>query len=237
MLSAACLGKRRELRQHAGGRKRGGQAGPEIMRLWKQTLPPAVLFGSWSEVAGFFDAEGCFDTRLKSIEIRVSQKHAAPLEALRVFLLQRLGIQANIYEYGSGHVLMVGASKSVKMICRELLQAGLRQKRVQAELVLSHSPANHAEVRTMLQELKGNQGQFIRSDNEGISRALEIHSLQVKRWHLRQSPRIGLPEVAKELAELTVKIDELKEEHQRKELEREIRAMQARLEDVRRASE
>ena len=128
MLSAACLGKQRELRQHAAGRKMGGQAGQEIMRLWKQTPPPAVQFGSWSEVAGFFYAEGCFDTRLKSIEIRVSQKHAAPLEALRVFILQQLGIQANIYEYGSGHVLIVGASESVKMICRELLQAGLRQK-------------------------------------------------------------------------------------------------------------
>ena len=59
--------------------------------------------------------------------------------------------------------------------------------------------------------------------------------MQTKRSRLRHSSRMKNPEVTKEVEELTAKIDSLKIVHQRKELEREIRAMQARLAGVTRA--
>ena len=125
----------------------------------------------------------------------------------------------------------------MRKMCEELLQAGLLQKRTQAELTLSRSPENHLKVRRGLQDLKGNQGRFRRVGDEGIARALENNRLHLRRSNLRRSPRIGLQEVVKEVEELTVKIDDLRLMHQRKELEREILAMYAHWQEVTRSSD
>ena len=170
------------------------------------------------------------------MEIRIGQKHRSSLEALQYFLSESLGIQPSIYEGASSHVLVVASSQTVKLICKRLLGAGLHHKRAQAELVMNHTSATHSAVCRELQELRGNQGRFRRQAHAGIARATEINRLQMKRSHLLRSPRFGLPEGAQEVDELTLKIDELKKEHQRKELEREICAMQSHLEEVRRTS-
>ena len=152
-------------------------------------------------------------------------------------MLAKLDMHVHIYARASGRAydLVVG-HKSTNRICRELLGASLLLKRAQAQLVPSHTPANHLEVRAKLQQLKGNQGRFRRQDNAGIARALEIHKLQQRRSYLRRSSRIGQQPVAREVDELTDKIDSLRIVHQRKELEREICDTQSHLEKVRRAS-
>ena len=234
MLGKSQLEKQAQLLQLANGSSAGCQATTDMMRQWKQ-MPTEVEFNSWHEVAGFVDAEWCFAARRAgAIELSFSQKHKTSLEALQRFFSERLGFEVVSYmcERGSDAHQLAVEHKSSRKICEELLRAGLIQKRAQAELVLGHSRAEHSKVRAKLQELKGNQGRFRRQDNEGIARALEIQSLQTRRSHLCRSPRIGLPEVSSKVDELTVKIDELKEEHQRKELEREILAMQSHLDDV-----
>ena len=99
-------------------------------------------------------------------------------------------------------------------------------------MALGHSLASHLEVRSKLQELKGNQGQFRRQDVEGIFRAVEINRLNVKRSYYLRRPRQGLPEAANKINKVTVMIDTLRLQHQRKELKREVYAMQAHLEKV-----
>ena len=191
-------------------------------------------------MAGFVDAEGCFGAKLGSsisINLSFNQKHRTALEALQRFFLAELGIQVGVFRCANGgyHSLEACHTSTAK-ICHKLLEAGLLQKKLQAELVLSCTTENGSEVRAKLQELKGNQGRFLRQDSEGITRALQIKGLQTRRSYLRRSPRIRLPEVANEVHELTVKIDELKKEHQQKELEREICAMHSHWEEVRRGS-
>ena len=206
------------------------------MRQWKQA-PSSVAFRNWNEVAGFVDAEACFEAISgSSIRLIFHQKHSVSLDGLQRFFLEKLGIKARVRIGAKDtHRLAVG-HKSTQKICPHLLEGGLLLKRTQAELALSRTSTNGLVVRTKLQELKGNQGQFRRQDNEGIARALEIHRLQKQRSQLNCSSRGGLPELdsqkAGKLAELTAKIDLLKLEHQRKELEREVIAMLAALEEM-----
>ena len=169
------------------------------------------------------------------MELRFGQKHVASLEALQRFLLQTLGIEVCICAHATGDFSLPVNHKGTQKVCQDLLQAGLLLKRPQAELVLSHTPATHLEVTLKLQALKGNQGRFRRRDADGIRRAAEIDKLTQRRSKLRRSSRINHPEVAREVHELTERIDQLVEEHQRKELEREIFAMQSCLEGVMRS--
>ena len=206
------------------------------MRQWKQA-PNDVEFQSWREVAGFVDAEACFVAQRHSLELSLHQKHATSLEALQRFLLGKLNIEVRIYVHATFYFSLPIRHKGTQKVCEELLQVGLLLKRPQAELVLSHTPATHLEVSLKLQALKGNQGRFRRRDADGISRAAEIDRLRKRGSRLRRSSRIEHPEVAREVHELTERVDQLVEEHQRKELERDIFAMQACLEEVRRASE
>ena len=235
MLGKAQLEKQAQLLQFSGSGPEGHHATFDMMRHLKQT-PSKVKFQTWPGVAGFVDAEGCFYVTIgATIELCFGQKHRTSLDGLQRIFLEKLGVKARMSARSGDftHDLAVG-HKSTQKICQHLLEGGLLLKRAQAELALSHTSTNGLEIRAKLQELKGNQGRFLRRDSEGTARAIEISSLQHRRSYLRRSTRMGIPEVSREVDELTVMIDELKQQHQRKELERQILAMYMHLQTVRR---
>ena len=103
-----------------------------------------------------------------------------------------------------------------------MLEAGLWQKRAQAELLLTRTRENHLEVRAEIQMMKGNQGKYQRLNADGIARAKTIHRRQGELLYLKRSCR----DTAKEEE---TEIEKLQEEHRRKELIRQVEARQAHL--------
>ncbi|CAE7809659.1 bgs4, partial [Symbiodinium sp. CCMP2456] len=166
---------------------------------------------SWSYFAGFFDAEGCIKQCLggASLQLAVSQKHPRVLRSLRDFLKTTSGIDATLEKF-SGHAreLWVSGLPKCKQILRRLLDAGLLCKAKQAQLALSLTPENAAEVRAELAGLTGNQRFGKGLDAAGQERARKIHTEQ---WQAARLRRRGLH------AEVEAKqrsITKLKQEHE-----------------------
>ncbi|CAE7538556.1 AQR1 [Symbiodinium sp. CCMP2592] len=136
---------------------------------------------SWSYFAGFFDAEGCIrlDPRVASLQVKVSQKHPRALRSLRAFLQTTSGIDATLGNFtGYGYELWVCSLSKCKEILQHLLDAGLLCKVQQAQLALSLTPENAAEVRAELASRSGNQRFGRRLDAAGQNRARKILSAQ-----------------------------------------------------------
>ena len=97
-LSRGSLGNQRQLVHVALGTRQDYGSSQEMIRFWKRTPPTAVRFQSRNQVAGFFDAEGCFQSTLSSIQVVVHTKCRAPLEALQDFIGRNLFVRAGIHQ-------------------------------------------------------------------------------------------------------------------------------------------
>ena len=94
-VSRAKLGKKIQLLFFDRGPPQGPEerkAAEEKLRLWKKT-PAMAHFQSWSEVPGFFDAEGGVLATHDSVRLEIMQKQRPMLEAVQQFLHKELGAQ------------------------------------------------------------------------------------------------------------------------------------------------
>ena len=142
---------------------------------------PEVLESSWAYFAGLFDADGCIAIRTESagMILAVVQKNTFILSSVHDFL-QRQGLASRLYA-NSQHVrLQCAELVSCKQILKQLLMNGLDVKKEQAQLALTLTAANHAQLRAQLSNLKGYQCRYQRLDEAGMGRAKEIMNLRAR---------------------------------------------------------
>ena len=149
---------------------------------------------SWYYFAGFFDAEGYINQSNNggvSLRLEIKQKHPRVLCSLCDFVATTSGIDAAFRNYTqlAYCVLWVCGMSNCKQILQRLLQAGLLCKVKQAQLALSLSPENAAEVSAELAGLTGNQMFGKRLDAAGQKRARKIRSGQSQAAWLRRHGR------------------------------------------------
>ena len=144
----------------------------------------------WSYFAGFFDAEGYIKQGNggASLRLEIKQKHPRVLRSICDFVATTSGIDAAFRNYTklAYCVLWVCGMSKCKQILQRLLQAGLLCKVKQAELALSLSPENAAQVSAELAGRTGNQMFGKGLDAAGQERARKIRSEQVKAACLRR---------------------------------------------------
>ena len=158
--------------------------------------------------------------------LEIKQKQRPVLEAFSQFILQEIGAKSCIRSACKGYTLRVCSPGNVFPVLEAMLEAGLLQKRVRAELMLTRTTENHLDVKAELAHTKGNQGKFRRQNCDGDEESREIDRLQGK---LRRLNHQGCLDSA---SALKTKIDMLKREHQLKELVREVRDMMARFKEL-----
>ncbi|CAE7316734.1 unnamed protein product, partial [Symbiodinium sp. CCMP2456] len=165
---------------------------------------------SWSYFAGFFDAEGCISQPKQGVSqvLGIRQKHPKVLEMIRDFLAGTSGIESTLASGKSSHALWMYGLTKCKQVLQHLLQAGLLCKAKQAELAVSLTSENAAQVSTQLTCLTGNQKFGKRLDAAGHDRARRIKA--AGRQASRCEQRGQFAEAKAKQAEVEV----LKEEHE-----------------------
>ncbi|CAE7780662.1 AQR1 [Symbiodinium sp. CCMP2456] len=187
---------------------------------------------SWSYFAGFFDAEGYIKQKNRgaSLSLEIKQKHPRVLGSLREFVATTSGIDTAFRNYTklAYCVLCVSGLSNCKQILQRLLEAGLLCKATQAQLALSLTPENAAEVSTELAGLTGNQMCGKRLETAGQERANKISAAQKK---AASFSRRGLHTEAEtqrhEVAELKQEHVRLKAVHENHQLLEYIRKLQS----------
>ncbi|CAE8609925.1 unnamed protein product [Polarella glacialis] len=157
------------------------------LRELKDLVPrPEDVLCTWNYLAGFFDAEGCISVPgiSNTVHLSIGQKHNAVLLAIQAFLKQEMPEHSSKLRFhkSSGtkgvwnlHLDTHGFSISVLRI---MMVSGLIVKKKSAELVLLLDASNHADVRTRLAEMSGNQSIDTWLDAQGVARARHIGKLQ-----------------------------------------------------------
>lgn len=171
---------------------------------------PAGLECSWAYFAGFFDADGCIRVRATDVGLvlSVSQKNQFILSSVHDFL-QRQGLACHLYASKSYFELRCAELACCKQILKQLLLNGLDVKKKQAQLALTLTAANHAQLREQLSKLKGHQGRYQRLDEAGMNRAKAILKM---RYKLRK------PTSQQAKAEMEDELQALLQEHSREKL-------------------
>ena len=243
MLGRARLGKQRQLLAFARGLPTGPEeraAVLEQMRMWKKT-PETAQFQNMSEVAGFFDAEGCIMASSQNfVQLKITHKHKVQLEALQQFIREELKVETAVSFDTTGlcFVFSVRARQPVEKILESMLAGGLLLKKAQAELVLTCDKEDRQGdfVRQQLREMNGWQHKFNRQNPEGDARSRAIRSLQNQRSQLQRTSKVAKDDSSsraeakkQRIMLLEAEIAKLKHEHNREELIRQIQDMQSRL--------
>ena len=135
---------------------------------------------SWEYCAGFFDAEGYIKRPNggASLVLEIAQKHPRVLMCLRKFLVDTLGVGTTLTATDRAHRLHIYGLQGCKRMLQQMLEAGLLRKAKQAELALSLSKDNVAQVHNELLHLTGNQMFGKSLDFAGLERAARISSLR-----------------------------------------------------------
>ncbi|CAE7868225.1 NIP1, partial [Symbiodinium microadriaticum] len=178
---------------------------------------------SWEYCAGFFDAEGCIVQQRHgaSLVLDITQKHPQVLMCLRTFLADASGIGAVLSKTNVAHRLRVYGLQSCKRVLQQMLDAGLLCKEKQAELALSLTPENAAQVSTELVPLAGNQQFGKKLDLAGQGRANRINVLRKQASTMLKRGRLQTAEaMLRHLEVLRLKHEFLKALHENEELVR-----------------
>ena len=179
--------------------------GEQLFHLKQEDHIAKMLKCTWAYFAGFFDAEGSVTVTPLSVGLRleVAQLNPFVLERLLGFLHDS-GLDRWWLRHGNCSQLVSTDVATSKQTLKHLLDHGLSLKKKQAQLALSLNAANHQQVREAVMSLNGWQNKYNRLDEEGLSRAKELQSLQIKS---RQSTCLK----EQELLQDTIQV--LREEH------------------------
>lgn len=137
---------------------------------------PAGLECSWAYFAGLFDADGCIAISPASVTLILSvvQKNQFMLARVHDFLHQQ-GLVCRLYKNSSSYIALECTDLATcKQILKRLHMNGLDVKKKQAQLALTLTAANHAQLREQLSKLKGHQARYQRLDEAGMGRAKAI---------------------------------------------------------------
>ena len=177
---------------------------------------------SWEYCAGFFDAEGYIrqQRRRASLELDITQKHPQVLMCLRTFFANASGIDAKLTTTNVAHRLGIYGLQSCKHILQQMLDAGLLCKSKRAELALSLTPENSAQVSAELVHLTGNQAFGKRLSLAGQVRANRIKSLDEKANNMLKRDSLQVSEVMRRLELLRLEHDLLNARRENEDLVR-----------------
>ncbi|CAE8633461.1 unnamed protein product [Polarella glacialis] len=178
-----------------------------MLRSLKDTESYCSVHCSWGYLAGFLDAEGCISIAAKSCSVilRWSQKRKHVLTQMKKFLdNQSIGLHAHTYGNDStGWVLVMANLQACQTALREMMAAGLLNKRPSAEVALALSSSNHGQLRSELRKLSGNQSMRRHLDTDGCQRSREIRRLSMSLRRLQLSDQVEAAlEVGARLADL-----------------------------------
>ena len=151
---------------------------------------------------GFFDADGCITIRAEGgMRLEVSQRFGNVLDCLKDCLSEVCGVESCVRSYRHVSVLSISGAYSCKLLLHAMLRAGLSCKAQQAEIALSLTRENLAEVRRGKAQLGGNQYFGKKLDEHGIQRIRSIAALQQKarRW-MRQGQTTRADAMLQEVA-------------------------------------
>ena len=170
----------------------GNIAGPRRERIGEQLFHlkqkdhiAKTLKCTWAYFAGFFDAEGSVSVNplTAGLKLEVAQLNPFVLERLLGFLhdnrLDRWWLRLRNNDGKCAQLVSTDLATS-KQTLKHLLDHGLLLKKKQAQLALSLNTANHRQVREAVMNLNGWQKKYNRLDAEGLIRAKELQSLQIK---------------------------------------------------------
>ena len=211
---AALLGqipsmKQAQLKIAEGGNipgPRREEIGEQLFHLKQKDHIAKMLKCTWAYFAGFFDAEGSVSVfpLYVGLVLNVKQKNPFVLKRLLEFLHgSKLDAWRLRQDQNCAKLICTDLATS-KQTLKHLLDHGLLLKKKQAQLALSLNAVNHQQVREAVMNLNGWQKKYNRLDAEGLIRAKELHSLQIKS---RQSTCLK----EQELLQDTIQV--LREEH------------------------
>ena len=127
---------------------------------------------------------------------------------LSTFFADTSGIGARLETTKVAHLLRVYGLQSCKRLLQQMLDAGLLCKAKRAELALSLTPENAAQVSNELVHLTGNQAFGKRLDITGQERARRIAALSQQANTMLKRGRLQMAEA------MLGNLDELRLEHQ-----------------------
>ena len=152
----------------------------QMLKL-QQHVPNQWSACSWPYFAGFFDAdEGCTRVTLNcaGLQLRLGQVSSCLLVSIFGFLQENEMHSWSLHHRAACSSLLCSKMPDCKKTLDLLLANGL--KRQQAQLALTLSAENHLQIRDAISSMKGLQGRYGRLDTDGIARARNIHSLQLR---------------------------------------------------------
>ena len=156
--------------------------GEELFQLKQKDHIAKTLKCTWAYFAGFFDAEGSVSVTplMVGLKLEVTQLNTFVLERLLGFLHDSRLDRWWLRHDEKCPKLVSSDLATSKQTLKHLLDHGFLLKKKQAQLALSLNAANHQQVREAVMNLNGWQNKFNRLDAEGLIRAKELQSLQIK---------------------------------------------------------